>query len=195
MLWRLWLLVVPDRPRDQGTRSPIELFWTAKKRKKEWRRVTTGNPWARTSRFWRKKKYFAKMTRRSGDVVEVLESNYPKICQRPWLHRPFCEKQERPSKATSPGSKCHFFTGCSPACCGTLKRKFSQNYCVFICSSRNNLVFISRNFSRKVKTVQLQGRRKNKWKLRGEGQKLGWKCSPLNPWEGSTLGPNSAGDT
>ena len=31
MLWRLWLLVVSDRQTDQGTRSPIELFWTAKK--------------------------------------------------------------------------------------------------------------------------------------------------------------------
>ena len=30
MLWTLWLLVVPDQPRDQGTMSPIELFWTAK---------------------------------------------------------------------------------------------------------------------------------------------------------------------
>ena len=30
MLWRLWLLVVPDQPRDQGTRSPIELFCTDK---------------------------------------------------------------------------------------------------------------------------------------------------------------------
>ena len=27
LLWTLWLLVVPN----QGTRSPIELFWTAKK--------------------------------------------------------------------------------------------------------------------------------------------------------------------
>ena len=31
VLWRLWLLVVPEQARDQGTRSPIELFWTAKK--------------------------------------------------------------------------------------------------------------------------------------------------------------------
>ena len=31
MLWRLWLLVVPNQGTDQGTRSPIELFWTAKK--------------------------------------------------------------------------------------------------------------------------------------------------------------------
>ena len=30
MLWRLWLLVVPDRRTNQRTRSPIELFWTAK---------------------------------------------------------------------------------------------------------------------------------------------------------------------
>ena len=31
MLWRLWLLVGSDRQTDQGTMSPIELFWTAKK--------------------------------------------------------------------------------------------------------------------------------------------------------------------
>ena len=31
MLWRLWLLVVPDRQTDRQTLSPIELFWTAKK--------------------------------------------------------------------------------------------------------------------------------------------------------------------
>ena len=31
MLWRLWLLVVSDRQTNQGTRSPIELFWTANK--------------------------------------------------------------------------------------------------------------------------------------------------------------------
>ena len=33
VLWRLWLLVVTDRQTKQGTRSPIELFWTAKKTK------------------------------------------------------------------------------------------------------------------------------------------------------------------
>ena len=71
-----------------------------KKRKKEWRRVTTGNPWARTSRFCRNKKYFAKMTRRNGDVVEVFESNYPKICQRPWLHRPFAKRRKGDQRPT-----------------------------------------------------------------------------------------------
>ena len=30
MFWRLWLLVVPDRQTKGRTRSPIELFWTAK---------------------------------------------------------------------------------------------------------------------------------------------------------------------
>ena len=30
MLWRLWLLVVPNQASKQGTRSPIELLWTAK---------------------------------------------------------------------------------------------------------------------------------------------------------------------
>ena len=28
------MLVWSDRPREQGTRSPIELFWTAKKERK-----------------------------------------------------------------------------------------------------------------------------------------------------------------
>ena len=38
MLWRLWLLVVPDRANKGQTMSPIELFWTAKttKRQKDW---------------------------------------------------------------------------------------------------------------------------------------------------------------
>ena len=36
VLWRLWLLVVTERPRDRQTRCPIELFWTAKN--------TTGKP-------------------------------------------------------------------------------------------------------------------------------------------------------
>ena len=31
MLWRLWLLVGSDRQTNQGTMSPIELLWTAKK--------------------------------------------------------------------------------------------------------------------------------------------------------------------
>ena len=31
VLKTLWLLVVPDQRTNQGTRSPIELFWTAKK--------------------------------------------------------------------------------------------------------------------------------------------------------------------
>ena len=31
MLWRLWLLVWSDQASKQGTMSPIELFWTAKK--------------------------------------------------------------------------------------------------------------------------------------------------------------------
>ena len=31
LLWTLWLLVVPRGPTNQGTWSPIELFWTAKK--------------------------------------------------------------------------------------------------------------------------------------------------------------------
>ena len=30
VIWRLWLLVVPDQARDRQTRCPIELFWTAK---------------------------------------------------------------------------------------------------------------------------------------------------------------------
>ena len=34
MLWRLWLLVWSDRPSKQGTMSPVELLWTAKKNKK-----------------------------------------------------------------------------------------------------------------------------------------------------------------
>ena len=107
---------------------------------------------------------------RSGDVVEVFESNYPKICQRPWLHRPFCEKQQRPSKATPPPSKCHFFTGCR-----TFQQKW-QNCCVSVCRSRYNFFFHFqieravelRNISRKDKTVQSW--RKNKCKLRGQSE-------------------------
>ena len=34
VLWRLWLLVVTDQPTKGQTRSPIELFWTAKNSQK-----------------------------------------------------------------------------------------------------------------------------------------------------------------
>ena len=48
MLWRLWLLVVPDQQTKQGadkvTWSPIELFWTAKKFGKEIHLIAGGAP-------------------------------------------------------------------------------------------------------------------------------------------------------
>ena len=40
VLWRLWLLVVPDGRSKGQTRSPIELFWTAK------------NYWVNLALFW-----------------------------------------------------------------------------------------------------------------------------------------------
>ena len=54
MLWRLWLLVGSDRATKGQTMSPIELFWTAKKTKRQkdknikWQKDKNTKRWKQT---------------------------------------------------------------------------------------------------------------------------------------------------